>query len=55
MDTILGFFSDLILFTAGLFVISFWALIIMVVSVEVFDLITGNDSKLFPDPEDEDR
>lgn len=53
MDTLLNFFSDLILFTAGLLVAAFWILIIILVSVEIFDTITGNDSKLFPDKKED--
>lgn len=40
---ILGFFSDLILFTAGLAVAIFWLVILVAVAIEVYDLITGKD------------
>lgn len=36
METILSFFSDLILFTAGLLVVAFW----IVIFIEVFDTIS---------------
>lgn len=39
MDTFLSFCSDLILFTAGIFVIALWMALIMVVSVEAWDAI----------------
>lgn len=52
METILSFFSDLILFTAGLFVCTVWIIIIILASVEIYDLVTGKDSKLFPEGED---
>lgn len=39
MDTILNFFSNLILFTAGLAVVTFWIIIIFIVVDEILDLI----------------
>jgi len=39
MDTVLDFFSDLILFTAGLVVATGWLILIMLASVEAYDLI----------------
>lgn len=53
MDTILGFFSGLIIITFGLMVFAMWIVIIVLASVELYDLVMGNDSKIFP--EDEDR
>ena len=41
MDAILGFFSDLLLLTAGLAVAVFWALILIIVVDEVIDLLVG--------------
>lgn len=38
METILSFFSDLILFTFGLVVVAFWIIIILVVVDEIIDL-----------------
>lgn len=55
MDAILGFFSNLILFTAGLIVAILWLIAIMLIAVEVFDTITGNDSTLFPDKKEDDQ
>lgn len=49
METILDFFSDLILFTGGLVVALLWAAIFIVVSVEIWDAIFGD-----PTAEDED-
>jgi hypothetical protein len=43
MEAILSFFSNLILFTAGLVVIALWLVVIAVVAIELWDLITGND------------
>ena len=43
MEAVLAFFSDLILFTAGLVVIALWLIAIAVIAIEVWDLITGND------------
>lgn len=37
MDTILAFFSDLILFTAGLVVIILWFALIGAVVIEIWD------------------
>lgn len=42
METILGFFSDLILFTAGLAVLILWLVIFMAVAIEIHDLIFGD-------------
>lgn len=39
METILSFFSDLILFTAGLVVVTFWILIIGAILIEIIDLV----------------
>lgn len=44
MDTILSFFSHLILFTAGLAVILLWLAIFAVVAIEIHDLIFGEPS-----------
>lgn len=48
METILAFLSDLILLTAGIVVCILWLIVFMVISVEIYDLITGkgnNDNK----------
>jgi len=42
MEAILSFFSDLILFTAGIGVALFWIALIIAISVEVHDLIFGD-------------
>lgn len=39
METILGFFSDLILFTAGLAVATMWLIFLIIVLIEIWDLI----------------
>lgn len=50
MESILGFFSDLILFTAGLAVAILWIVLFIVIVIETHDLIKGTS----PSPEDED-
>jgi hypothetical protein len=45
METILAFFSGLILFTAGLAVLVFWLIIFMVIAIEIHDLIFGDPTK----------
>lgn len=37
MDKILSFFSDLILFTAGLVVVIFWIAIFIAIGIEIWD------------------
>lgn len=44
METILRFFSDLILWTAGLAVLILWICIIIGLSVEIYDLIFNRDN-----------
>jgi hypothetical protein len=44
MDTILSFFSHLILFTAGLVVIVFWLALFAIVAIEAHDFIFGEPS-----------
>ena len=39
METILSFFSDLILFSAGLVVATLWLIIIFIVIDEIIDLV----------------
>jgi hypothetical protein len=41
MDTILGFFSDLILFTAGLAVLTMWIALIVLAVDEAIDLVVA--------------
>lgn len=43
---LLGFFSDLILFTAGVLVIIFWIAIIAVIVIETWDAVTGYNKKI---------
>lgn len=43
MEALLAFFSDMILFTAGIVVALLWVGVIMLTSVEIYDLITGNN------------
>lgn len=45
METILSFFSDLILFTAGLAVAIFWIIILIIVVDEIIDLIVESRNK----------
>ena len=45
MDSLLEFFSNLILFTAGLAVVVFWVVIIIVVVIEIHDGIKDITSK----------
>lgn len=42
-EALLDFFSDLILFSAGLVVVVFWIVIIMVVAIETWDAIFEKD------------
>jgi F0F1-type ATP synthase membrane subunit b/b' len=39
METLLSFLSDLILFTAGLFVVVFWIIVFVIVVDEIIDMI----------------
>lgn len=45
MDAVLGFFSDLILFTAGLGVVLLWLIIFVVIADEVIDLFVESRNK----------
>lgn len=45
MDAVLAFFSDLILFTAGLAVLTFWLIVFAAIAIEVHDLIFGTPKK----------
>lgn len=45
MDAILGFFSDLILFTAGLGVVLLWLVILVVIVDEAIDLFVSVRNK----------
>lgn len=45
MEHLLSFLSDLILFTAGLVVACVWIVVIILVSVEVYDLVIGDRRK----------
>lgn len=42
METILQFFSDLILFTAGLVVVFLWFVILVAGAIEIYDTFTNN-------------
>lgn len=53
MDAILAFFSDLILFTAGLAVAIFWILAIVIIVDEVLDLVIESRNKNDESEEDE--
>lgn len=50
---ILAFFSDLILFTAGIVVCLLWIAIIVVVAIEAWDLVTGYNKKHVEEDEEE--
>lgn len=52
METILSFFSDLILFTFGLVVVLFWIAIVLVVADEIIDGVLSFVNKK---EEDEDE
>jgi hypothetical protein len=43
MDSVLSFFSDLILFTAGLVVIALWLALFVAVGIEVYDQIKNGE------------
>jgi len=45
MEAILSFFSDLILFTAGLGVLTLWVAIFMAIAIEVHDMIFGDPAE----------
>lgn len=49
---ILAFFSDLILFTAGIVVCLLWLALIAVILIETWDFVTGYNKK---HPEDADE
>lgn len=51
MDSILSFFSDLILFTFGLFVLTFWIAIVFIVVDEILDLVIKDRNQ----PEEEEE
>ena len=52
MSTVLEFFANLILFTAGMFVLALWILLIFVGCVELWDAIFEDDKSDQPDEED---
>lgn len=52
MDNVLGFFSDLILITAGIIVCLMWLALIGIITIESWDFFTGYDKKK---DEEEDR
>jgi len=52
MDGLLKFFSDLILFTAGLGVSVIWLVILLAIAIEIYDTVTGKDKKTDEDEED---
>lgn len=52
METILSFMSDLILFTAGLAVITFWVIILIIIVDEVIDLFVEARNKSIEERED---
>lgn len=39
METLLNFFSDLILFTAGLAVVLLWLVVLLAIAIEIVDSI----------------
>lgn len=43
MDTLLQFFSDLILFTAGLAVVVLWLIVLVAIAIEVYDQFTEKE------------
>jgi hypothetical protein len=44
-ESVLNFFSDLILVTAGLAVVFIWLAIFMAIAIEVHDMIFGEPEK----------
>lgn len=45
METLLAFFSDLILITAGIFVCLLWVALIGVLAIESWDFFTGYNKR----------
>lgn len=45
METLLAFFSDLILITAGIFVCLLWVALIGVIAIESWDFFTGYNKR----------
>ena len=41
MEPLLSFLSNLILFTAGLVVVIFWIIALVIIAIEIWDLISG--------------
>lgn len=52
MDALLKFFSDIILFTAGLGVSILWLVILIAIAIEIYDTVTGKDEKTTEDEDD---
>lgn len=50
MEQLLEFFSNLLLFTGGLVVAVLWIVLIMIISIEVWDMIFEKDQ-----PEEEEE
>jgi hypothetical protein len=44
LDTILGFFSDLILFSAGLVVALLWITLFILIGIEIWDAFHATDT-----------
>lgn len=40
LEAVLGFFADLIIFTLGLAVLTFWIVILFAVAIEIYDAFT---------------
>ena len=51
MEALLQFFADLILFTAGLAVTTFWLVVIIGICVEIYDLVKGDKSRTLGEEE----
>lgn len=55
METLLRFFSDLILFTAGLMVATLWIVVIVVILIETYDAFKEiTAAKLYDDMDEEE-
>lgn len=48
MESLLSFFSDMILFTAGIAVALLWVIIFGAIAIEIFDLVTGKHKSTDP-------
>lgn len=45
MEGLLSFFSDMILFTAGLAVATFWLVIFIAIAIEIYDIVNNKEDR----------